>query len=414
MRTIPVLYLSSYALSLLGNSIAAIALPLLLLQTTGSLLSTGTLALSTAIPAFMVGLLAGVVIDRINRRTSSIVTDLISAVAIAALPIVDFITGLSLGWFILFGIIGAMGDVPGTTAREAMLPAIVRHGDLTAERMIGLRESIGALVLVIGPAAAGTLMTVFDGSTVLWITAATSGAAALLTMLIPRRVGALAQTPLGLPRLPGASAWSQLAEGWRVLFRSDRLLRGVTVLSLMMVVVITALQGIVLPAHFTLIEQPGLLGFVLTSLAGGTLVGGLLYTVLAARGSRRRWFVLGIVGSVAGVAIIAALPVVWVLFLGAFVLGLSIGMFSSLIGVLTIETIPEHMRGRIMGTQNSLMMVAAPLGMVLVAVIGEHFDLRAAGITMAALWAVSGIVALIAPALRNLKPAGEGIDDEKQ
>jgi MFS family permease len=205
MRPVPVLYLASYALSLLGNSIAAVVFPLIVLQMTGSLLSTGVLVASTALPAFLAGLFAGVVIDRVNRRTSSVVSDLISAASIAALPIVDLIAGLNLGWFVLFGIIGAFGDVPGMTAREAMLPAIVRHSGLPAERLIGIRESISALVIIVGPAAAGTLMVLFEGSTVLWITAATSLAAALLTLLIPRRVGALRAIPgdAGTPGGPG-------------------------------------------------------------------------------------------------------------------------------------------------------------------------------------------------------------------
>jgi len=439
MRTVPTLYLASYALSVLGNSIAAVALPLLVLQTTGSLLSTGTLAAATAIPAFLAGLLAGVVIDRVNRWSSSIVTDLVSAASIAALPLVDLATGLNLGWFVLFGIVGAVGDVPGLTAREAMLPAIVRHGSLTAERLIGLREGIGALVMLVGPASAGTLMSVFDGSTVLWITAGTSLAAALLTMLIPRRVGVIpgvggAASALGVSaglapgRLspahgllgrgrtgrPAAAAFRELAEGWRVLFRTNRFVRAVTLLNLMMIVALSSLQGLVLPAHFALIEEPGMLGFVLTALAGGSLLGGVVYAWLARAGARRRWFVVGVIGTVIGIGVIGVLPPLAVLFAGAFVLGISAGMFGSLIGVLMIEAIPEQMRGRIMGTQNSLMMLAAPVGMVLVSLVGAHFDLRTAGIVVAVLWAVTGICALATPALRQLEPAEGSPDDEKQ
>ena len=68
----------------------------------------------------------GVVIDRINRITSSVLTDLVSAAAIAALPVIDRATGLDVGWFVLFGMIGSLGDVPGMTAREALLPAVAR------------------------------------------------------------------------------------------------------------------------------------------------------------------------------------------------------------------------------------------------------------------------------------------------
>ena len=420
MRPVPVLYLASYTLSLLGNSIAAVVFPLIVLQLTGSLLATGVLVATTALPSFLAGLFAGVVIDRINRRTASVVADLISAAAIAALPVVDLITGLDLGWFILFGIIGAFGDVPGMTARETMLPAILRHSTLTAERLIGLRESLAALVIIVGPAAAGTLMVLFDGSTVLWITAATSLAAALLTLLIPRGVGALLPSPQqGHPDAPAVlSVWAQLMAGWQVLFRSNRTLRAVTILSLAMVAVLTALQGMLLPAHFAFIAQPGLLGFVLTAIAAGTIVGGGLYAVFGARGRRRSWFAVGLIGTVAGIGVVAVLPALPVLFGGAFLFGLSSGLFGSLIGVLMLEGIPEQMRGRIMGTQNSLMMLAAPIGMVAVALVGEQFGLRMAGTFAAAVWLVAAVLALIAPALRTLEaPDAEAVEgslaDEK-
>lgn len=243
MNSIPVTYLASYVLSLLGNSIAGIALPLIVLQTTGSALGAGSVAAATAIPAVLAGLFMGVVIDRINRRTSSVATDLVSAASIAALPIIDMISGLSLGWFILLGVIGSLGDVPGMTARDALLPAIVRHGGISAERLMGVRESLGAVAILVGPAAAGTLMVLFDGSTVLWVTAATSLLAALITMLIPRHVGVVPRNDGALGEGSTATGWSQLRAGWKVLFRS-RFLITVTMVSLVSVLVLTALQGL--------------------------------------------------------------------------------------------------------------------------------------------------------------------------
>lgn len=74
----------------------------------------------------------------------------------------------SVGWFVLSAVIGSLGDVPGLTARDALLPAVVRAGRVPAERLIGLRESLGAIALLVGPAVAGTLMALLDGSTVLW------------------------------------------------------------------------------------------------------------------------------------------------------------------------------------------------------------------------------------------------------
>ncbi|MFN3601535.1 MAG: MFS transporter [Dietzia sp.] len=411
MKLVPVAYLASYLLSLLGNSIASIALPLIVLQVTGSVLGAGAVAAATAIPAVLAGLLMGVVIDRINRRTSSVVTDLISAAAIAALPIIDMTTGLNLGWFILMGIIGSLGDVPGMTARDALLPAIVRHGGITSERLMGLRETLGALALLAGPAAAGTLMTIFDGSTVLWITAATSLAAALIALLLPHRVGEIVRT--GEPDTSGGpNSWAQLRDGWRVLLGSPFLV-ATTILSLVTVVVLAALQGLILPVYFTLEEQPGMLGFVLTAVALGTLVGGTAYAFAGSRGRRRTWFLVGLLGTTVGLGIIASLAAIWLVFTGAFVLGLASGLFGSLIGVLMIERIPEQMRGRIMGTQNALMTAAAPLGIVAAALLIEFTGMNAAAIAICGVWLIAVMIGLAAPSLRSLEPgAAQGYEEE--
>lgn len=401
MKIAPLAYLSSYLLSMLGNSIAGVALPLIVLQVTGSALGAGAVAAATAVPAVLAGLFMGVVIDRINRRTSSVVTDLVSAAAVAALPVIDLISGLSLGWFILFGILGSLGDVPGLTARDAILPAIVRHSGVTAERLMGIRESLGALALLLGPAAAGTLMVLFEGSTVLWITAATSLLAALVTLLIPRTVGVIV-TSDGTAPTPSGTGWSQLKDGWRALF-SNRFLLAVTSLSVVSVIVIAALQGLVLPVWFTLIDRPGLLGFVLTGLAAGMLAGGAAYAVAGTRGSRRVWFVIGLLGTTVGFALIAGLHSVPVVLAGAFVIGLFSGLSGSLLGVLMIERIPEDLRGRIMGTQNAITTAAPAVGIMTAAVLTDLLSVHTAAITLSAVWLVAVVVGLTARSLRRLE-----------
>lgn len=406
MNHIPVVYLTSYFLSLLGNSIAAIALPLIVLQTTGSVLGAGAVAAASALPAVIAGLFMGVVIDRINRLTSSIVTDVVSALSLAALPLVDLVTDLNIGWFVLFGIVGSLGDVPGMTAREALLPAIVRAGSISAERLMGIRETLGAVAMLVGPALAGTLMVLLDGTTVLWITAATSLAAAAVTTLIPRSVGHLSRAPGVL-----STTLSQLREGWSALFRS-RFLMAVTGLSLASVVVLTAYQGIILPLYFVHMDFPGLLGFVLSALALGLLGGGATYAVAGGCGRRRAWLLSGLAGTTAGFVVLGGLWSPWYVLAGAVIVGFASGLFSSLIGVLMIERIPDHVRGRVMATQNSLMTAAAPLGMIGAATLIEWGSLSLAAALCAAVWALSALFAALSRSLRILDAGPSGTSGE--
>lgn len=406
MRIAPLAYLASYFLSLLGNSVAAVALPLIVLEVTGSVLGAGVLAAATAVPAVVAGLFMGVVIDRINRRTSSVVTDLVSAASLAALPIVDLVTGLDIGWFILFGVIGSLGDVPGLTAREALLPAVVRYSEVSSERLVGIREALGALALIVGPAAAGTLMALFAGSTVLWLTAAASGAAALLTLLIPGRVGAIT------PRADAAlqvSGWRMLRDGWRTLRRTSFLLV-TTGLGLISVLVLAPLQGLILPVYVTLIGRPEMLGFVLSALAIGLLLGGTVFAILGRRGDRRLWLVVGLVGNALGFIVVGALVSIETILVGAVIIGVCGGAFGSLIGVLMIERIPDEMRGRIMGTQNALTTAAPATGFVAAALLIEHLGVEIAALLVISPWVVALVWGLATPHLRNLerRPDAEG------
>ncbi|MFP7760147.1 MFS transporter [Marisediminicola sp. LYQ85] len=398
MRYISFSYLLSYGLSLLGNSIAAVALPLLVLQTTGSALATGTVALASAVPAAVAGLLMGVVIDRLDRRFVSVFTDIVSAASLAALPLIDASIGLSLGWFVASAVIGSFGDIPGMTARETMLPVIARDGALGAERLVGIRESLGAVVLLIGPAIAATLIGLLDPASVLWITAGTSALAAVVTLTLPR-------DPRRARR--GVSAErTRLRDGVVALIRS-RFLVATTVLTVLAAVALSGLQGLVLPVYFTMAEQPHLLGFVLSFLAAGLLLGSGLYAGLHSRVPRRVWFVTGAALLSVGMGVIATLASPAVIFVGASVTGLGSGLFSSLLGVLMIERIPDALRGRIMSTQNVALTVAPGLGIVAVAVVTEGFGVHAAALGVAALIVVTSVFGIVSPALRTLEPPTE-------
>lgn len=100
-------YLISDALSLLGNSIAGVVLPLVLLARTGDALAAGSLALICAVPQFVLGIVGGAVLDRVNRKAICVASDLISALSVALLPVIDATVGLSFGWFVALGLLGA-------------------------------------------------------------------------------------------------------------------------------------------------------------------------------------------------------------------------------------------------------------------------------------------------------------------
>ncbi|RYB94806.1 MFS transporter [Nocardioides oleivorans] len=401
-------YLTSYGISFLGNSVAAVVLPLVVLQTTGSALDAGLVAAATALPALVAGLFMGSVVDRYDRRWVSVLTDVISGAAVAALPVTALFTDLSLGWFVLFGILGSFGDVPGLTAREALLLPVARRSTWTVDRLVGLREGTAAITMIVGPAIAAGLVTVLDGTEALWVTAGMSLLAALITLVLPRDVGVIEVSTVGSsPR----AVLAHLAEGWSLLFLRSPFLLTVTALTLVLASCLAAVQGLLLPVHFTMTGDEGRLGLVLSSLAVGMLVGAGVYAAVGTRLPRRVWLVVGLLGSAAGLLVIGSLPSVWLVLGGAAMVGTFGGMVSTVLGVLMTERIPEQLRGRVTGTQNALLTVAPSLGILGTAVLVDQVSVEAAGLAIGALWAVVAVAALFLPSLRDLSSAPTSTPD---
>lgn len=380
MSLVAVAYLASHFLSILGNGILAVALPLIVLQTTGSPLSVGVVATATAVPALAVGLCAGIVIDRVNRRTCSMVSDVVSAAAVAALPVVDMVWGLSLWWLVALAIAGSFGDVPGMTARQVMVPVVARHAGMSLERLIGLRQSMTSAALVIGPAVAGTSISLFNGSTVLFATAATSAGAALLTATVPHRLGSLDPDHDGREAL-----WTQLSAGVTMLRRS-RFLTGTVALTVGLATAFGGLQGLVLPLYFDQLSRPELLGFVLTALALGMLLGTTMFAWMGTRIPRRRWLVAALIGTTTGFSLVSTLTEPPVVFAGAALFGFANAVLGGVVGVLQTERITDGVRGRVLSLQNAALQVAVPAGIGVAGVVAQYGSLGAAGLTLLAAW----------------------------
>ena len=96
-------------------------LPWLVLTRTGDPAVTGLVAAVAALPAILAALVGGWLIDKVGQRRMSVLSDLGSALSVAGLAVVDRVFGLDLGWFIALGILGALFDVPGMTARETLM-----------------------------------------------------------------------------------------------------------------------------------------------------------------------------------------------------------------------------------------------------------------------------------------------------
>ena len=411
-------YLLSCACSLLGNSVAGVVLPLVLLATTGDALAAGTLALICAVPQFVIGLVGGALTDRFNRRNVSIVSDILSAASVALLPVVDMVWGLSFGWFVALGLLGAVGDIPGMTARDSLVPAVCERDGRSLQKFMGLTQSLDSLVVIVGPAA-GRLphgrggkreRPVVHGRHVAFRSAsspsrcpAPSAPSAARPPTLPTRpphASALRATQPRRGLLPGA--WNALRDGVRVLFASDTLLRSSMLISFGVVMVMGSFQGLVLPVHFTAANSPELLGYVLSAMSAGMLASSLGYAALAHKLRRRTWYILSLTGMALGILGLGLLPSFPLLIASALMLGLSAGPISALLGFFIFDRIPAENRGSALGTQNSLTLAAAPVAVFATSLVVEGAGVSVAALALAGCWMLITVWALNTHSLKYL------------
>ncbi len=167
IRSFRLLFLAQL-ISSFGDVIHSLALMWFVYGTTGSALKTGGVATMTVIAKLLFGLPAGALVDRWNRKTIMLVSDLLRGAVVLSLVVVAWTTGGLPLWYIYAAtfVLSLSGMLFGP-ARNAVLPDIVGSDLLLSANvaanmvgqllMIGYTAVGGILVALIGPIWALTI-----------------------------------------------------------------------------------------------------------------------------------------------------------------------------------------------------------------------------------------------------------------
>jgi MFS family permease len=392
-------------ISLAGNAVAQLAIPWYVLTTTGSATLTGLAVFFNFLPAVIAAFFGGVVVDRLGFRVASIVADLASSAAVAAIPFLHATVGIELWQLMSLVFLGALLDAPGATARAALLPDAVELAGVPMERASGIRGAIQQGSQLLGAPVGGILVATVGATAALWIDAASFlVSAALVAFLIPR---ARAKESEERGRF-----WAELGEG--LTFIRDRPLVRALVLMVLLSNLIEA-PGIVVLTVFAEQEydSASALGLMLGVLGGTALVGALAYSAVGHRFPRRRTYLWCFAIVPVGYLALATLPSLPVALVAIAVMGLAAGPINPLLFTVMTEIVPANLRGRAFGTIRAGAWASIPLGIllgsVLVAVAGVAATLLAMGTLLAALVAYS----FFNPAFREMDATSEADDGEE-
>lgn len=150
--------------SALGSSIASVALPLVALQTLhATALEVSLLSAAAWLPWLLIGLAAGVWVDRLRRRRVMLAADLAQLALFGVVPLAAWTGGLSVPLLLVIALLGGVGEVFFSTAYRAFLPSIVAAEDRArANSRLQGSESVAQ---VAGPGVAGLLAHAFGAVT---------------------------------------------------------------------------------------------------------------------------------------------------------------------------------------------------------------------------------------------------------
>ena len=153
-------------ISLFGNAIIRFALPLYLLNYTGSSALFGTVTACAFIPAIVLSPVGGIVADRVNKRNIMVILDFFTAVIILAFSLlmgeVNLVLLMTVTLMLLFGIAGAYQP-----SVQASVPALVEQDSLMAANSI--INTISSFSSLLGPVLGGILYSTYGLEPVLWV-----------------------------------------------------------------------------------------------------------------------------------------------------------------------------------------------------------------------------------------------------
>ena len=153
-------------ISLFGNAAIRFALPLYLLNLTGSSALYGTVIACAFIPAILLSPVGGIVADRVNKRNIMVILDFFTAAVILAFSLLmdvsNIILLLTVTLMLLYGIAGAYQP-----SVQASIPALTSEENYMAANSV--INTISSFASLIGPVIGGILYSIYGLKPVLWV-----------------------------------------------------------------------------------------------------------------------------------------------------------------------------------------------------------------------------------------------------
>ena len=379
--------------STVGSSLTDLAAGILIFRLTDSALAVGLMLMATAVPSLFVGLVAGVFVDRFDRKKIMIASDLIRGMLVVSIP---FLITIHIAFLYVIVLLSSAVKQFFDPAEQSVLPDVASEEELASANAFLSISSFGSTA--IGFAAAGFLASTGDIALAFYVDAATFVFSAIC-------VGLVKIKPLVVEETTSVKAVIEnLASGVALLWRTP-ILRS-TLLVFMPVLFAFGLWNVLLlpfavetlgGSEFEYGLQEGL-----TSL--GFVFGSLLMAKYIDRLAEGTWivvslFVMGVVGIGYGLS-----SSIWVAIALVTISGFSQPPSSIARALILQRHTPREYRGRVFSAFFVTRDVLFLLGMA-TAGLADIIDIRLLIVVASAILIVAAVTAQLLPGLG--RPAAE-------
>jgi MFS family permease len=382
-----------------GDIMMDIAIPWFVLQTTGSITKTGITAFFTTLPIIISAFFGSALVDRLGYKRASVISDLVSGLSVALIPLLYSTIGLAFWQLLVFVFLAGLCQTPGSTARMSMLPDLVARSTMPLERANAATDGIRRVSRFIGAPLAGVLIAFTSTSNLLWIDGASFLISALLIGLV------VSKTPATAGGTGVRQYLSDIMEGLHFIRRTP------LILAILLTVMITntldeAHFAVILPdyvRHF--FGSAVVLGVLTAALGGAAFVGTVIFGAIGHRLPRRLTFGVCFILLSVRFWVMVLVPPLSIIIAGNIISGVASGPLNPIMYTLEQERVPSEMRARVFGTMTAGSFLGMPIGVILSGYLVQFVGLQLSLFIIGACYLLTTASLLVNPALRKMEKA---------
>jgi MFS family permease len=351
-------------ISSIGNSFGMLALPLLVLQATGSVTQMGLVTGTFGVGQLIAGIFAGIIIDRFDRRHLMMMCDLGRAILYGAIPVAWWLAGPQL-WLIY--VVAGVGAVLGNTFAVGNITALA---NLVEKHQItdanGRMQGTYSVAFLVGPMLAGFVSNQFGPTAAVGIDAFTFLASVASLAVIRLRTTPREMSPTPEGRFEG------LIAGLRFVWR-EPVMRWLTVLlGIYSFLSFAGLDLFVYHLKNNLGQSDNTVGLVL----GVSSVGGIVGAIIAARLRRRYGFAICWLGSSVLQAIALGAIGIFPYLITITAMLAFFQIANSIKGIMSMslrqEITPDYLLGRVTSAFWMFLNMPGPIGAAVMTAFAER------------------------------------------